>query len=85
MPHVKIVFDLFHVVSGLVKLLTRYEMLNTKKRRKRTRTSSKGSKYLLLKTNEIFAGKHQEHLKQLLSLNETINTVLILKDKLKHI
>ncbi|MBE7446170.1 MAG: transposase [Planctomycetia bacterium] len=45
----------------------------------------KGFKISLLKTNEIFAGKHREHLKQLLSLNETINTVLILKDKLKHI
>ncbi|MBE7445183.1 MAG: transposase [Planctomycetia bacterium] len=45
-PHVKIVFDLFHVVSGFGKLLTRYEMLNTKKRRKRTRGVFKGSKYL---------------------------------------
>ncbi|MBE7445184.1 MAG: hypothetical protein HS132_08025 [Planctomycetia bacterium] len=39
----------------------------------------------MLKTNEIFAGKTPNILKQLLSLNETINTVLILKDKLKHI
>ncbi len=29
--------------------------------------------------------KHREHLKQLLSLNETINTVLILKDKFKYV
>ncbi|MBE7444348.1 MAG: hypothetical protein HS132_03560 [Planctomycetia bacterium] len=58
MPHVKIVFDLFHVVSGFGKLLTRYEMLNTKKRRKRTRTSSRVQN-IFVKTNEIFAGKHR--------------------------
>ena len=46
----------------------------------------KGSKYLLLKNKRnIRRKKHREHLKQLLSLNETINTVLILKDKLKHL
>ncbi len=44
-----------------------------------------GSKYILLKNKRnIRKKKDRKHLKQLLPLNETINTVLILKDKLKR-
>ena len=46
----------------------------------------KGTKYLLLKNRENLKNPDQrQHLKELLALNETISTVMILKDKLKHI
>ena len=46
----------------------------------------KGSKYLLLKNkSNIRKQKHRQQLKQLLEINEVINTVMILKDQLKHI
>jgi transposase len=46
----------------------------------------KGSKYLLLKNKpNIRKQKHRRQLKQLLEINEVINTVMILKDHLKHI
>lgn len=46
----------------------------------------KGAKYLLLKNRRNVRRKsHRKQLKELLALNEVINTVLILKDKLKHI
>ena len=46
----------------------------------------KGSKYLLLKNRaNVRRKKHRQHLKDLLNLNEVINTVMILKDQLKHI
>lgn len=46
----------------------------------------KGAKYLLLKNRKnVRRQSHRQQLKELLALNETINTVMILKDKLKHI
>ena len=46
----------------------------------------KGAKYLLLKNRKnIRRQDHRQQLKELLALNEVINTVMILKDKLKHI
>ena len=46
----------------------------------------KGSKYLLLKNkSNIRKQEQRQQLKQLLEINETINTVMILKDQLKHI
>ena len=46
----------------------------------------KGAKYLLLKNrSNIRRKKQRQQLKQLLELNETINTVMILKDQLKLI
>jgi transposase len=46
----------------------------------------KGTRYLLLKNRGNLKSRQQrQHLKELLALNETINTVMILKDKLKRI
>ncbi|MBE7444506.1 MAG: transposase [Planctomycetia bacterium] len=45
MPHVKIVFDLFHVVSGFAKLLTKRNA-EYQKASKEDKDVFKGSKYL---------------------------------------
>lgn len=46
----------------------------------------RGAKYLLLKNRRNVRRKsHRQQLKELLALNEVINTVMILKEKLKHI
>ena len=46
----------------------------------------KGARYLLLKNRKNVRRKsHRQQLKELLELNEVINTVMILKEKLKHI
>jgi transposase len=85
-PHVKIVFDLFHVVSSFGKVIDKVRNTEYRKASKMDKEVFKGSKYLLLKNKRNIRKKnHREHLKQLLSLNETINTVLILKDTLKCI
>ena len=85
-PHVKIVFDLFHVVSSFGKVIDKIRNAEYRKASKEDKEVFKGSKYLLLR-NKITIRKKEprEQLKQLLSLNETINTVYILKDKLKLI
>lgn len=54
--------------------------------RKADKAVYKGSRYLLLKNREnLKTDEQRRHLKELLELNETINTVMILKDKLKDI
>ena len=78
--HVKIVFDLFHVVSSFGRVIDKVRNAEYRKTAKQDKDVFKGSKYLLLKNRRnIRKKKHREQLKQLLSLNETINTVLILK------
>lgn len=85
-PHVKIVFDLFHVVSSFGKVIDVIRNAEYKKASKENKGVFKGSKYLLLKNKTSIRQKEpREQLKQLLSLNETINTVYLLKDKLKMI
>lgn len=85
-PHVKIVFDLFHVVSSFGKVIDKIRNAEYRKASKENKEVFKGSKYLLLKNKRTIRKKGpREHLKQLLSLNETINTVYILKDKVKLI
>jgi transposase len=46
----------------------------------------RGAKYLLLKNRKnVRRQAHRQQLKKLLELNKVINTVMILKEKLKHI
>lgn len=83
-PHVKIIFDLFHVVSSFSKVIDKIRNAEYRKASKENKEVFKGSKYLFLKNKRTLRKKgHREHLKQLLSLNETINTGYILKDKVK--
>jgi len=85
-PHVKIVFDLFHVVSMFSRLIDRVRMREYHKARDEHKEVYLGTKYLLLKNPEnIRTPKEHEHLKQLLALNSTISTVMILKEDLKRI
>src|SRR3972149_9600068 len=82
-PHVKIVFDLFHVVSSFGKVIDKIRNAEYQKASKEDKKVFKGSKYLLLRNKGTLRKKEpREQLKQLLLLNETINTVYILKDKL---
>jgi len=85
-PHVKIVFDLFHVVKEFNKVIDRVRIDEYHKASESDRKVIKGSKYLLLKNPEnIDKPEDKEHLDRLLKLNETISKVMILKDTLKLI
>ena len=85
-PHVKIIFDLFHMVKEFHKVIDRVRIDEYNKASESNKSVIKGSKYLLLKNSEnIKNDEEQEHLDRLLELNETISEVMILKDKLKMI
>jgi len=85
-PHVKIVFDLFHMVKEFNKVIDRVRIEEYKKASETDKRVIQGSKYLLLKNPmNIKKDAEKEHLDRLLALNETISKVMILKDKLKLI
>lgn len=86
MPQAKIVFDLFHVVANFNRVIDKVRNSEYRKAGKEDKAVYKGTKYLLLKNrNNLKTQEQRQHLKDLLALNETINTVMILKEKLKHI
>jgi len=86
LPHAKIVFDLFHVVANFNRVIDKVRNSEYRKASKTDKAVYKGAKYLLLKNRRNLRRKsHRQQLKELLSLNQAINTVMILKDKLKYI
>ena len=85
-PHVKIVFDLFHVVAQFSRIIDKVRNSEYRKASQANKEVFKGARYLLLKNrSNIRRPKDRRHLEELLRLNKVINAVLILKDKLKHI
>ena len=86
MPQAKIVFDLFHVVAQFNRVIDKVRNSEYRKAAEENKAVFKGAKYLLLKNRKnICLQSQREQLKQLLELNEVINTVMILKEQLKHI
>ena len=83
-PHVKIVFDLFHVVAGFNKVIDKVRISEKKQASKEYKDVFRGAKYLLLK-RRVRKREHREHLKQLLRLNETLFKVVLLREKLPRI
>jgi len=85
-PHVKIVFDLFHMVKEFNKIIDRVRIDEYNKASDSDKCVIKGSKYLLLKNPEnMKKNEEKEHFDRLLALNKTISKVMILKDTLKLI
>jgi transposase len=86
LPHVKIIFYLFHVVGQFSRIIDRVRNSEYRKASQANKAVFKSAKYLLLRNRtNIRRFKDRQHLKELLRLNKVINAVLILKDKLKHI
>jgi len=80
-PHAEIVFDLYHVVAAYNKVIDRVRMDEYRKASVRDKAVFKGAKYLLLRTR-LEQPEQREHLRQLLSINETLLFAYILRDKL---
>jgi transposase len=85
-PHVKIVFDFFHVVQGFNQVIDEVRLSEYRQAAAADRAVYKGSKYLLLRNRQsITKPEARAHLRRLLALNETLSTVMVLKDLLKDI
>ena len=86
LPNAKIVFDLFHVVANFNRVIDKVRNREYRRASKADKDVYIGSKYLLLKNRKnVRRQSHRQQLKELLALNQVINTVMILKEKLKHI
>jgi transposase len=86
LPNAKIVFDLFHIVANFNRVIDKVRNSEYRKASEQDKAVYKGAKYLLLKNRKnVRRQDHRQQLKELLALNETISTVMILKEKLKHI
>ncbi len=86
LPNAKIVFDLYHVVSSFGRVIDKVRNTEYQKASEADKEVFKGSKYLLLKNKKNIRKKeHKEKLKKLLKINKTLSTLMILKDKLKHL
>ena len=74
------------MVAGFGRVIDKIRISEYRKAAKANKDVFKGAKYLLLKNRRnVRRPKHRLQLKKLLALNEVINTVMILKDQLKHI
>ena len=86
LPKAKIVFDLFHVVANFNQVIDKVRNSEYRKASKNDKAVYIGAKYLLLKNRKnVRRQSHRQQLKELLALNQVINTMMILKEKLKHI
>lgn len=86
LPRAKIVFDLFHVVANFGRVIDKVRNREYRNASKKDKDVYKGAKYLLLKNRRnVRKQSHRKQLKELLALNQVISTVMILKDKLKHL
>jgi len=73
-------------VANFNRVIDKVRNSEYRKASKEDKAVYKGAKYLLLKNRKNVRRKsHRQQLKELLALNEVINTVMILKEKLKHI
>ena len=84
-PQAHIVFDFFHVVQGFNRVIDKIRRSEYLRAKEEDRPVLKGSRYLLLKNKENLTETQQPRLQKLLALNETLNTVYVLKDQLKMV
>jgi len=74
------------VVANFSRVIDQVRNAEYRRSSKEDKSVYKGARYLLLKNSKNVRCKdHRQQLEELLALNEVINTVMILKDKLKHI
>lgn len=85
-PHVALVYDCFHVVARYGReVIDRVRIDESKKQSEAGRRYIKGSRYLLLRNEENLSEVQRDRLHELLSVNQALNTVYVLKDQLKHL
>jgi len=80
-----IVFDKFHVIRNYSKVIDRVRNDEIKKAESEDKPILRGTKYLLLKNRENLSEGQRSRLDTLLSLNNNLNVVYVLKEDLKRL
>jgi transposase len=84
-PEARIVFDLFHVVASLGRVIDKVRNHEYRRASTQMRGLIKGSRYLLLSNPENLSPQDRPRLKEILRQNERLALVHILKDYLKKL
>ena len=84
-PDAHIVFDFFHVVQAFGKVIDAVRRDEYLKATDQEKQVLKGSRYLLLKNEENLTDDQQNRLEQVLSLNEVLSILYVLRAQLKMI
>jgi transposase len=84
-PNARIVFDFFHVVQAFGKVIDEVRRTEYLKATEQEKEVLKGSRYLLLKNEENLTDEQQDRLEQVLSLNEILSILYVLRAQLKMI
>lgn len=82
-PQSKIVFDGFHVIKAFGKVIDEVRRDEYRKASDEEKKVIQGSRYVLLKNLDNLSDHQRDHLQKLRDMNETLNTLYILKDQLK--
>jgi len=82
-PFAKVVFDKFHVIAEYSRMIDKVRNEEYRKASESGKKVIAGSKYLLLANDKNLGKNQKERLKELLSVNEILSTVYILKDELR--
>ena len=81
-PQAKIVFDGFHVIKAFGKVIDEVRRDEYRQASAEEKKVIQGSRYVLLKNIDNLSDPQRDHLQQLREMNETLNTLYILKDQL---
>ncbi|MBK8869467.1 MAG: ISL3 family transposase [Elusimicrobia bacterium] len=81
----RIIFDRFHVVKPLHLAIDKIRIRQYKELPPEGRRYVKNSRFLLLRRREGLSAKGRVRLKELLAVNETLNTAYVLKEDLRGI
>jgi transposase len=84
-PNARIVFDFFHVVQAFGKVIDEVRRSEYLKATDQEKEVLKGSRYLLLKNEENLTDDQQDRLEQVLSLNEILSILYVLRAQLKMV
>jgi len=84
-PDAQIVFDFFHVVQAFGRVIDAVRREEYLKATDQEKQVLKGSRYLLLKNEENLTDDQQNRLEQVLSLNEVLSILYVLRAQLKMI
>lgn len=84
-PHARIVYDKFHVMASFHKVIDRVRNEEFRKARAEDKSVIKGQRFNLFRNPGSRTSSQTETLKALLSLNENLHTMYVLKEALKQL
>ena len=84
-PQAEIVYDEFHIIQNYGKVIDKVRNMELAKAKKDEQAVFKGTKYLLLSNRARVRGNNRVRLDDLLKVNQSLTTVYLLKDDLRHL